>query len=95
MSDRRSILVRSRRSASASTVASYRRALAQQPRRSEWRFELARLLYSLDDLPASRRELLIVLEQNSQHGDARHLLEIVAREMTEQQIRGAAAHSGG
>ncbi len=62
-------------------VASYRRLLRREPRQVEWRFEFARYLHTIHKLDESRRELVIVLNQDPHHGLARDLLEIVMRDL--------------
>lgn len=61
-------------------VNAYRSALALQPDQTEWRFELAVLLYSHNELGDTRTELLTVLTQQPKHAAARKLLEAVSLE---------------
>ena len=61
-------------------IAAYRSALALQPDQTDWRFELALLLYGQRELGDTRTELLTVLTQQPKHAAARKLLEAVSLE---------------
>ena len=61
--------------------ADYQAALARKPEQTEWRFELARLLYLESRLEESHHELVIVLAQQPENAQARDLLNAVRREM--------------
>ncbi len=62
-------------------VEAYREMLGREPHRVEWRYEFARYLYELHQLDESRRELVIVLNQDPSHGLARELIETVTAEL--------------
>jgi tetratricopeptide (TPR) repeat protein len=68
---------------SEETLVCYQAALAQEPRRATWRFELARVLYQHQHLREAHRELQIVLSLQPDHSDARKLLAIVERKLAE------------
>jgi tetratricopeptide (TPR) repeat protein len=68
---------------SEGALACYRAALAQEPRRATWRFELARVLYQQKHLREAHRELQIVLSLQADHSDARELLTLVERKIAE------------
>jgi len=62
-------------------VESYRELLNREPRQVEWRFEFARYLHDIGKLEESRRELVIILNQDPKHDPARDLLETVTQEL--------------
>jgi O-antigen ligase/tetratricopeptide (TPR) repeat protein len=63
----------------------YQAALAQEPRRSSWRYELANLLIGQGRFGEARRELAVFLKENPAHQQAKELLL---------RVSGAAAEEG-
>jgi O-antigen ligase/tetratricopeptide (TPR) repeat protein len=61
--------------------AAYQAALALEPQQAAWRLELARLLAKEKLLQESRRELLIVLQQEPGHAEARELYLAVVNDI--------------
>jgi O-antigen ligase/tetratricopeptide (TPR) repeat protein len=66
-------------------VAAYRELLAEQPRHTEGRFELAQVLQEQGKLEEARRALTILLNQQPEHAQARELLTLVLHELTRKQ----------
>jgi tetratricopeptide (TPR) repeat protein/O-antigen ligase len=64
----------------AEAIESYRKALQHEPQQSQWRYELAELLFRQRLLPEAQRELSMVLRQQPDHGPARNLQQRIADE---------------
>ncbi|MBY0526628.1 MAG: O-antigen ligase family protein [Gemmataceae bacterium] len=62
-------------------LAAYRIALSREPRRTDWRLEYAELLYRESRFSQAREELVIILDQQPNHGGARALLSSVTRKL--------------
>ncbi len=62
-------------------VEQYQAALRIRPMQIEWRYELAEVLYELDRLRDSHRELVTILHHQPEHAKARKLYDIVFRRM--------------
>src|SRR5262249_30150091 len=61
----------------------YREALAQVPRRSDWRWELSQFLVETGRLREARAELAMILTWNPQDENARTLHASVVRRLIE------------
>jgi tetratricopeptide (TPR) repeat protein len=64
-------------------LAAYRSALAREPMRHGWRFELAELSSEQGQLQDSRQELLTILGLQPDDSPARALLDEVTRKIAE------------
>ena len=62
-------------------LAAYREALLRKPQQSDWRFELAQLLFEQERFQQARQELHAILSLQPRHDAARQLLGRVEREI--------------
>ncbi len=60
-------------------IDAYQRALRLQPEQLDWRYELAELYYKLQRIEESHRELVRLLRQQPNHGQANRLYQAVSR----------------
>jgi tetratricopeptide (TPR) repeat protein len=67
----------------AEALTAYQAALRRQPRRLDWRYELAELLYDQGRFGEARQELLTILALQPGHEKAPKLLEVVTRKVAE------------
>jgi O-antigen ligase/tetratricopeptide (TPR) repeat protein len=62
-------------------VAAYRAALAKEPLRLEWRYELATLLYEQGLLAEAQQEVRSLLDQEPRHGGGRQLADVLMHQL--------------
>lgn len=62
----------------------YRMALIKEPSNILWRYQLAELFFQQNQFREARQELLTILEQKPNHGDAKEMLNVVSRKLAEQ-----------
>lgn len=61
-------------------IVAYRAALAEEPLRLEWRYELATLLYGQGLLAEAQQEVRSLLDQEPRHGGGRQLADVLIRQ---------------